>query len=48
MCVQTMSRQSAFGTDLWGEPVPDRVHVVAGCRGAHEGVGVAGEAVAVG
>lgn len=35
-------------TDLRGEPVPHRVHVVAGRRGAHEGVGVAGEAVAVG
>lgn len=35
-------------TDLRGEPVTDGVHVVAGRRGAHEGVGVAGEAVAVG
>lgn len=35
-------------TDLWGEPVADRVHVVAGCRGAHESIGVAGEAVAIG
>lgn len=35
-------------TDLWGEPVSDGVHVVAGCRGAHESIGVAGEAVAIG
>lgn len=35
-------------TDLWGESVSDGVHVVAGCRGAHESVGVAGEAVAIG
>lgn len=35
-------------THLRGEPVADGVHVVAGRRGAHEGVGVAGEAVAVG
>lgn len=35
-------------TDLRGEPVANGVHVVAGRRGAHEGVGVAGEAVAVG
>lgn len=35
-------------TDLWGEPVSDGVHVVAGCRGAHERIGVAGEAVAIG
>lgn len=35
-------------TDLRGQAVSHRVHVVAGRRGAHEGVGVAGEAVAVG
>lgn len=35
-------------TDLWGEPISNRVHVVAGCRGAHESIGVAGEAVAIG
>lgn len=35
-------------TDLWGEPISDRVHVVAGCRGAHESVGVAGEGMAIG
>lgn len=35
-------------TDLRGEPVANGVHVVAGRRGAHEGVGVAGEAVAIG
>lgn len=35
-------------TDLRGEPVTNGVHVVAGRRGAHEGVGVAGEAMAIG
>lgn len=35
-------------TDLRGEPVTNSVHVVAGRRGAHEGVGVAGEAMAIG
>lgn len=35
-------------TYLWGEAVADGVHVVTGCRGAHEGVGVAGEAMTVG
>lgn len=35
-------------TDLRGEAVSHWVHVVAGRRRAHEGVGVAGEAVAVG
>lgn len=35
-------------TDLRGEPVTNGVHVVAGRRGAHEGVGVTGEAVAIG
>ena len=35
-------------TDLWGEAVAHGVHVVAGGRLAHEGVRVAGEAVAVG
>lgn len=39
---------SLFGTDLRGEPIANRVHVVAGRRGAHEGVGVAGETMAVG
>lgn len=35
-------------TDLWREAVAHRVHVVAGGRGVHERVRVAGEAVAVG
>ena len=37
-----------IGTDLRGEAVANRVHVVAGRRGAHESIRVAGEAVAVG
>jgi hypothetical protein len=35
-------------TDLWGEAVADRVHVIAGRWLAHEAVWVAGEAVAIG
>ena len=35
-------------SDLRGEAIADCVHVVAGGRRAHEGVRVAGEAVAVG
>lgn len=38
----------AAGSDLWGEPVANRVHVVAGGGWAHERIGVAGEAVSIG
>lgn len=37
-----------MSSDLWGEPVADRVHVVARSRWGHEGFRVAGEGVAIG
>lgn len=38
----------SVSSDLRGEPVANRVHVVARSRRSHEGVRVAGEGVAIG
>ena len=43
-CIYVIAVSSYY---LWGESVADRVDMVIRCR-AHKGVGVAGEAMAVG